>query len=290
MSYLLNLKTFKHNEDFLWQQKIDLCELGSVCFFWADSDESCLNLEQLIKADPSLMKEYQERVDSLNALRSIPLWIKYNSEVKERTMFDLYQDHILGLDTIAMNSQVEVSLLSSKGPFEPQILSNLFHPDMYQQFIMVLLLTGKLSRREFRLRFKTRLLLEQNHSVHLVNLEQMSPQGILFSSEKPLIEGQVNFFMDYQILNETKGMNLTEVKDYITSKSNNFLYSAHSSSKIIINTKGIKSQTKFDFFKNKVHYYFVSFDRFENRKAAKTLKDFIDRSRSLIGESLKKAS
>ena len=155
---------------------------------------------------------------------------------------------------------------------------------------MVLLLTEKLSRRDFRLRFKTRLLMEQNHSVHLVNLEQMSPHGILISSEKPLIEGKINFFLDYHVLAETKGMSLSELKAYISSKSNNFLYSAHTSARISINTKGVKSQSKFDFMTRKLHYYFFSFERFENQQAAMALKEFILRSKNLIGESLEKAS
>lgn len=290
MSYLLNLDTFKKNEDILWEQKIDLCELGSVCFFWADSDESCMNLEQLIKSNPSLKEDYQKRVDSLNALRTIPIWLKFNSRVQEKTMFDLYQDHILGLSTIPMASRIQISLLSSHGPFESMTLSDLFHPIMYEQFVMVLLLTGKLSRREFRLRFKTRLLLEQNHSVHLVNLEQMSSKGILLSSEKPMIEGVINFFLDYQVLHETKGMSLSETKEYLTSRANNFLYTAHSDSRISINTKGVKSQTKFDFMKRKVYYYFISFDRFENKNAAKVLEEFVCHSKNLIGETLRKAS
>lgn len=290
MSIFLNLDNFKKTDDFFWEQKIKLCELDTVCFYWADSDESCLNLLKLIESSPKLQKEYNNKINSLNALRSIPVWFKINSKVSQRTMFDLYQDHILGFDPLPISSRIEVSFLSSHGPFDSMILSDLLHPHMYQEFVMVLLLTEKLSRRDFRLRFKARLLIEQNHRVHLVNLEQMSPHGILLSSEKPLIEGQVNFFLDYQVLAETKGMSLSELKTYISSKSNNFLYSANSSAKISINTKGVKSQSKFDFMKRKLHYYFFSFDRFENQKAAQALQEFINGSKNLIGESLKKAS
>lgn len=290
MSQILSLNPFKMNEDIFSQKKVKLCELDTVCFYWADSDESCLNLAHLIATDPTLNDQYQEKVRSLDALGNIPIWIKSKNKVTKKTMFDLYHDHILGLDTTPISTRLEVSFLSYTGPYNSMVLSELFHPVMYQQFIMVLLLTGKLSRREFRLRFKTRLILEQNQSVHLVNLEQMSPKGILLSSEKPFIEGSVNFFLDYHVLQETKAMNLDELKGYISSKSNNFLYSANVSSRIPINTKGLTSQVKFDFMKRKVFYYFISFDRFQNDEAASTLKDFVGHSKDLISETFKKAS
>src|SRR5690606_28603889 len=290
MSHILSLNTFKKADDFFWTQKIKLCELDSVCFHWADSDESCLNLLKLIEKNPQLKEEYQNKVNSLNALKGIPIWIKSKRRVTESNMFDLYQDHILGEKPLPISSRIEVSFLSGHGPFDSIVLSVLFHPVMYQEFVMVLLLTGQLSRRSFRLRFKTRLLLEQNHSVHLVNLEQMSPHGILLSSEKPIIEGRVNFFLDHAILNETKGMNLSEMKSYLFSKANNFLYSAQAAARISINTKGIKSQIKFDFMKRKLYYYFVNFDRFDNPHAAQTLQDFVKHSKELIEESLLEAS
>lgn len=290
MSRVLSLNSSRRHEDIFWQQKIQLSELNTVCFYWADSDESCLNLEQLIKSDPKLQEEYQSKVNSLNALRDIPIWLKTQNHIIQRSMFDLYQDHILGMDPMPVSSRIEVSFLSYHGPFESMVLSHLFNPAMYQQFVMVLLLMGKLSRRSFRLRFKTRLLLEQNYSVHLVNLEQASSEGILLSSEKPLIEGAVNIFLDYQILKEAQGMNLSELKDYISAKANNFLYSAHSTAKITLNTKGMKSQVKFDFMQRKVYYYFVSFERFGNHEAANALRDFTLQSKNLIGEIYKKAS
>ncbi|MFA5584509.1 MAG: hypothetical protein WDA09_09875, partial [Bacteriovoracaceae bacterium] len=275
---------------FFWTQKIKLCELDSVCFHWADSDESCLNILKLIEKNPQLKEEYQKKVNSLNALKEIPIWLKHKRGVIERSMFDLYQDHILGESALSVSNRIEVSFLSGHGPFDSIVLSDLFHPVMYQEFVMVLLLTGKLSRRSFRLRFKTRLLLEQNHSVHLVNLEQMSPHGILLSSEKPIIEGKINFFLDHTILKETKGMDLSEMRSYLFSKANSFLYSAHSTARISINTKGIKSQIKFDFMKRKLYYYFVNFDRFENHHAAQTLQEFVSHSKGLIEESLLEAS
>lgn len=290
MSKILSLSSFKKTEDIFCQQKIQLSDLDTVCFYWADSDESCFNLEQLIKNDPNLKEEYHAKVNSLNALRDIPLWLKSGQHIIQRSMFDLYQDHILGMDPMPVSSRIDVSFLSYHGPFESMVLSHLFNPAMYQQFVMVLLLMGKLSRRSFRLRFKTRLLLEQNHSVHLVNLEQASSEGILLSSEKPLIEGCVNFFLDYQILKEAQGMSLEEMKEYISGKANNFLYSAHSSSRITLNTKGIKSQVKFDFMQRKVYYYFVSFERFGNKEAALALRDFTLHSKNLIGQTFKKAS
>lgn len=290
MSSILSLDSFKKPDDFFWQQKIKLCELESVSFYWADSDESCLNLRQLIESNPEMQKDYERKIDSLNALRLIPVWFKEKSKVVQKNMFDLYHDHILGLHSLESSSKVEVSFLSAFGPYELLNLSELLHPAMYQEFIMVLLLNGKLSRREFRLRFKTRLLLEQDQTVHLINLEQMSPRGVLFSSEKILIEGKVNFFLNPEVLKEAIGMSFDEMKTHLSQRSNNLLYSAHQNSKITIDTYGIKAQTKYDFVKNNLYYYFFNFDRFDNQEIAKNLKDFVNQSKKLIGQKLTKAS
>lgn len=290
MSHILSLNTFKNTEDFFRSQKVELCELDAVCFHWADSDESCLNLLQLIESNPKLQGEYQKKINSLNALKTIPLWIKNQRVVVEKSMFDLYRNYILGEEPLPISGRVDVSFLTRHGPFNSLVLAELFHPLMYQEFIMVMLLTGELSRRSFRLRFKTRLLLEQNQSVHLVNLEQMSSDGILLSSEKPIIEGRVNFFLDHHVLKETSGMSLEEMKNYLSNTSNHFLYSAHAAAKISLNTKGIKSQMKYDFTKRKRYYYFINFDRFENPRAAQVLQEFVNHSKKLIEESFKAAS
>ena len=290
MSKILHLSHFKKADDFFWKQKIKLCDFGSVSFFWSDSDEFCLNLKKLIECHPEFQDIYQQKIESLEALKKIPVWFKVKSKVIEKNMFELYEDHILGKDLLPIHSQVECSFLSSKGPFNKLIISELLNPVMYQEFIMVLLLSDKLNRRQFRLRMNSRLLMEQNHSIHLVNFEQLSTDGILISSEKPLVEATLNFFLDYQVLSGTDEMTLDELKNYLSTKAINFLYSAQESARIPINTQGIHAQVKFDCVKNNLYYYFIEFNRFENKDAVKTLQQFVTHSKDLITESLKRAA
>lgn len=277
-------------------EELQLCENGNMVFHWADFHETCDVIKSKLETSESLKVDFKKREESIKRLSLIPVWIKTPHKVHQTTMYNLYERYLLnqsqsvGLDPFG---PIDISFISGTGPFKSMAIAECFSRITYHDFVLVFLLKGQLPKRDFRIRLKSKVLLEYGAELahaKLVNLEQMTTSGLLLSVEsdlflKEISQGQkMRLLLDSETLKNANGKNLVELKAYLSQFAFNLLYSSKKEEGLDCDVSDFVVQSSFDFFKNKKVYLFVSFNTLgkKNPKPTKILEGFISYSRKLV--------
>lgn len=274
-----------------------LCESGNMVFHWADFFETCDHVKSQLEKNPELMKDFKMRENALARLSLIPVWIRTDKKVHQTTMFELYEKYILNqihlLGGIDPFSPLEVSFISGTGPYKAMSVAECFNKVTYRDFILVYLIQGKLPRRDFRIRLKSKVLMEFGKSfmnAEVIGLEQLTMNGMLLSMDaetylsKVASEEYVRLLLNTKTLGECKGKNLTELKTYLSQFAFNLLYSSHKEDALTIKLSDISVQSSFDFSMNRRIFLFISYDKLAETHPAsvKVIKDFVTEARGHI--------
>ncbi len=280
----------KLGEDFV------LCDRGSVVFHWADFCETCDLVKSQLSRDASLAADLKRREQTLASLALIPIWVRTENQVRQTTVHDLYEKYLLnqiqllGLDPFYPS---DISFISPTGPFKPLSITDCFNPTTYRDFVIVYLLQGKLPRRDFRIRLKSKILMEYGAELggaEIVAIEQLTATGLLISLDadvftRKVVGGEtVRFLVNATTLAPALEMSLEEMKPHLSQYAHNFLYSSVKADAIECDLKHLSIQSAFDFSKNRKVFLFVSYDnlRCSNPKNLALLRGFVGHARDLV--------
>ena len=280
-------------------EEFSLCDSGNMIFHWSDFGETCDIVQEHIKNDPELKEDFRRREESIARLHLIPVWVKSGRKVYQKTMFELYERHILNLQHqmggIDPYETIEISFLSGSGPFKALSIAECFNKITYQDFILIYLLKGKLPRRNFRLRLKSKVLVEYGEDfakARLVNLEQMTSEGLLFSFESEFYKSElvsektVRFLIDTLVLKDSIGMPVAKLQSHLSHHTFNLMYSSKKEDAMEYPIEHAHTSSSFDHLKNKKVYIFAPYEVLAKNQPdkAKTMKTFVDFSRELVRE------
>lgn len=282
-------------------EEFSLCESGNMIFHWADFYETCDAIKSQIETNAQLMDDFKKREAALSRLSLIPVWIRTHTKVHQTTMFEMYeryilnQSHLLGVDPFG---PIEISFISGTGPFKTLAIAECFNASTYKDFVLVYLLKGKLPRRDFRIRLKSKILLEfgqDYQKAHLVQLEQLTTTGVLLSLDSDFYlkevsrSSQMRLLLDTHVLSEATQKSFAEVQGYLSQYAFNLLYSAKKEDAIFCELSDFSVQSSFDFLKSKKVFLFVSYEKLaeKNPNAITNIKEFMNYSKNLVREHYK---
>ena len=278
-------------------EDFSLCDNGNIVFHWADYHETCDSLKNAIELDSDLKEEYRKKEFGLNRLNMIPVWIRTEKKVHQCTMFDLYEKYVLndlqlslGLDPFG---PIEISFISSTGPFRTMSIAECFNKSTYKDFVMIYLLKGKLPRRDFRIRLKAKVLIEYGpdfSQAGLINIEQLTMNGLLLSLDADFYfknlskEHDMNILIDSSGLDIDQSKGLEELKSHLSQYVFNLMYSSRREDAILCDIKDFQIQSSFDFFKNKKVYLFISYSKLSSRSGRhiEIIQNFVSYARELV--------
>lgn len=220
--------------------------------------------------------------------------MKTSNKIIQTTMYDLYDRYLMGsfkvFDQFEPFDRVEVSFMSGTGPFKIMAVAECFNRATYQDFVVFGLINDKLRKREFRLRCKTKLLFEYGahfEKAALVNLEQISCRGFLFSTESAEFITEMGstphfrFLMDTKSMKEVTGKSLEEMKSQMKLQPFNLFYSSSKTDCFSASSEGINFQSGIDFLQSKKSHFFIPFEKF-NGGDLKSVKAFMNHAKDLI--------
>lgn len=274
-----------------------LCENGNVVFHWADFFETCDLIKTQMESDPTLHEDFKIREAGLKQLALIPVWVRTENKVHQTTMHDLYEKYILnqthlmgGIDPFC---PIEISFISGTGPFKGMSIAECFNKSTYKDFILVNLLKGKLPKRDFRIRLKSKVLMEFGKDfseAHLVALEQITTAGLLFSIDSDTFMKKVSHSQGIRVLLNTEmlkdghGKELTELKTHLSKYAFNLLYSSRKEDAIPCSFGDFSVQSSFDFSKEKKVYLFISYEKLGagHPGSVKNIQNFVSHTRELV--------
>ena len=280
-------------------EELPLCENGNMVFHWADFHETCDLVNSQLQADEELRAEFHRKENALKQLKLISVWIRTEKKVHQTSMFELYERYILNQIKLSMGVDpfglIEISFISSTGPFRSMAIAECFNKNTYKDFILFYLLHNKLPRRDFRVRIKAKVLMEFGADfsmAHLVHLEQLTVNGLLFSLDSDFYlqqvspQPQLRFLLDTACLSEGSRKNLSELKDYLSQYTFNLLYSSRKEDALSCNTQHVSVQSSFDFLKNKRVYLFVPYNTLSSADHQKVnqIQGFVFHTRDLVRE------
>jgi hypothetical protein len=277
-------------------EEFPLCDNHSVVFHWADFFETCDEVKNSLEKDAELKGDFNRLLSKLSRLKSVPVWIRTPGKVFQSSMFSLYEKHILRnshLEGLDFFGPMEVSLISGTGPFKTMALSEFFHKETYQQFVLVGLINGELPKRDFRIRFKAKILMEYGENLEsstLVSFEQLTKQGILFqiNADTYLKEvcrhPKVNLIIDSTLLGECLGKDLDEVKHILSNQVHNLLYSSRIEHGIEADISKLHASSSFEFLKDHKKFIFIPFGALTavDPEGVKRLIQFVDHAQGLV--------
>lgn len=274
-----------------------LCDNGNMVFHWADFFETCDMIKSQLENDPVLMNDFKQREAALSRLAQIPVWVRTESKVHQSTMHDLYEKYILnqtsmmgGIDPFC---PLEVSFISGTGPFKAMSVAECFNKTTYRDFVLVYLIKGKLPRRDYRIRLKSKILAEYGtgfRQAELVALEQLTMNGMLLSLDSETYmkklgdQETIRLLINAKMLEGGKGKNLDELKTHLSQYAFNLLYSSNKEDAMAISLKHFSVQSSFDFSKNKKVFLFISYDKLAETHPAnvKIIREFVSHSKELV--------
>ena len=294
-STFLNETSVQHSlgEDFT------LCDNGNVVFHWADYHETCDTIKIAIDTNSDLRNEFARKEVALTRLSLIPVWIRTNKKVHQTTMFELYERSVLNNVQYSLGinpfGPIEISFISSTGPFKSMVIAECFNRSTYKDFVMVYLLKDKLPKRDYRIRLKSKVLMEYGKDFSkagLIGLEQLTMNGILFSLDSDEFinyvskETEMRILIDSTTLENAAGKDLQGLKEYLSQYAFNLLYSSRLEDAISCQLKDFSFQSSFDFFKDKKIYLFITYEKLANNSqtSIRSIKEFVGHTRSLIRE------
>lgn len=295
------------NESTLQQslgEEFSLCENGNMVFHWADFNETCDAVKSRLERDPHVSEEFKNKEVALKRLSLIPVWIRTEKKVHQTTMFELYERYILNQMQLSLGvdpfGPIELSFISGTGPFRAMAIAECFNKSTYKDFVMVYLLNGKLPKRDYRIRLKSKILMEygQNFSqAGLINLEQLTMNGLLLSLDSDFFlknistEAELRFLIDTNSLKEGCDKDLTDLKTHLSQYAFNLMYSSRKEDSVVCQMKDFSVQSSFDFLKNKKVFLFISYEKLAASNAQiKDLQKFVTHTRGLIREHYQSAS
>lgn len=280
-------------------EELSLCDSGNVVFHWADFNETCESIRSQLNESAQLSIDFNHKQEALEKLKLIPVWINSSSKVFQTTVYDLYQSYIfnqirgsLGIDPFG---PIEISFISSTGPFKALAVAECFNRSTYKDFILVNLLKGQLPKREFRIRLKSKILMEYGNDyqqANLVNLEQLTAQGMLLSLDSQTYFKSVSKSQKVRLLLDTSGlipaiqMKIPELKTHLSQFAFNLMYSSKKEDAIFCSIEDFKVASSFDFLKNSRIYLFIPYQSFQADKADTiyNLQAFVNHSKELVRE------
>jgi hypothetical protein len=280
-----------------------LCENGNMVFHWADFYETCDVIKSQLENDPVLMNDFKHREMALSKLAQIPVWVRTESKVHQSTMHDLYEKYILnqmhvmtGVDPFC---PLEISFISGTGPFKGMSVAECFNKTTYRDFVLVYLIQGKLPRRDFRVRLKSKVLVEFGanfNQAELISLDQLTTSGMLLSIESETYMKKMTNLENLRILINTKmlaeasGKNLEELKNHLSQYAFNLLYSSNKEDCLSCKLSDVSVQSSFDFSKNKRVFLFISYEKLSasNPASVNAIKNFVGQTKELVREHYQK--
>ena len=291
-SFVMNTALTKMlGEDFI------LCDNGNMVFHWADFFETCDMIKAHLQNDSEMMKDFHLREKALLRLDSIPVWIKTENKIHQTSMYKLYESYILNqsqlLGTIDPFCPLDISFISGTGPFKNMSVAECFNNSTYRDFILVFLIQEKLPRRDYRIRLKSKILLEYGEhyaDAELIALEQLTMNGMLVSIESELYLKKVMAMEDVRILINSKMLadgrhkSLGELKSYLSQFAFNLLYSSKKEDSVICKVNKFSVQSSFDFSKNKKIFLFIHYDDMvsSDPESINLIKEFVAHTKDLV--------
>lgn len=274
-----------------------LCENGNIVFHWADFYETCDMIKTQLEKDPALLQDFKHREHALTRLGLIPVWVRTESKIHQSTMLELYEKFILNqshlLGGVDPFCPLDISFISGTGPFKSMSIAECFNKSTYRDFVLVYLLQGKLPKRDFRIRLRSKILLEYGQNfgqAELVALEQLTMNGMLLSIDsetymkKVSEQESVRILVNSKMLQEGKDKNLGDLKNHLSQYAFNLLYSSNKEDSIVCRLKDFSIQSSFDFSKSKKVYLFISYDKLAevHPYSVKNIRDFVLQTKELV--------
>ncbi len=278
-------------------EEFSLCKNGNMVFHWADFFETCDVIKERMENDSELKADFESRERGLVRLSLIPVWIRTAHKVYQTNMFDIYHKFIMdqskfpgGVDPFGPQ---DISFISGTGPFKKLALAECFNSATYKDFVLVNLLQGKLAKRDFRIRVKSKILMEygdQFEKANLIHLEQITTNGLLLSIDSSLlgtmadVKGRVRLLLDTKCLENSIGKSVEDLSIHLDQFAFNLMYSSRKEDGIEVSLGDINVQSSFDFLKNHKAFLFVPYNHLkkDHPAAFKALNGFVDYSRKLV--------
>lgn len=274
-----------------------LCDNGTMVFHWADFFETCDAIKSQLQANPILLNDFKQRENALQRLLQIPVWVRTEKKIHQTTMHELYEKYILNqsqlLGGVDPFSVLEISFISGTGPFKAMSIAECFNKTTYRDFILVYLIHGKLPKRDYRIRLKSKVLAEFGAGygeAELISLEQLTMNGILFSMESDLYlkkithQETIRILLNTKMLSDGHGKDLEALKGHLSQFAFNLLYSSKKEDCIVCDRSDFSVQSSFDFSKNKRVYLFIPYSKLNEKypDPIRSIKEFVNHTRELV--------
>jgi hypothetical protein len=284
-------------------EDFSLCDNGNMVFHWADYHETCDAVKKRMENIPEIKIEFKRKEMALNRLSLITVWIRTEKKVHQTTMFDLYERYILNQMQLSLGidpfGPIEISFISGTGPFRSMAIAECFNNSTYKDFVMVYLLRGKLPKRDYRIRLKSKVLMEYGNDFSqagLIGLEQLTMNGILFSLDSDVFlksispNSEMRILIDSGLLADACGKDLAALKNHLSQYAFNLMYSSRKEDAVTFQVQDLDVQSSFDFLKNKKAYLFVSYEKLSAKNGKiEGIRDFVKHTRNMISEHYKEA-
>ncbi len=275
--------------------------IGPVAIHWTDYNEACDHYRERLKTDRAFLKSFEEMKSTLLELRHTPVWLRRGGALVHSNLHDLYvsfvREQAHGDAPFDPHEPLDISFVSPSGPFRRMAITECFNVDTYQSFVLVALLRGELPERDFRVRLRTKLLLEhgpQLADVAAIELEQLSSSGLLLKMPNGLYLKHLRSSEKMRLLLNADALVLKQrdwqhFRELTGGWGQHPLFTQQKSHGILLSPESLVISARFDFAATRELYVFLPFDAIAKSRPEvhQRLQHFVQAGKSGVKTLLK---
>lgn len=277
---------------------------GNIFFHWSDYRRTC-QLQQHLKHSGKQEFDFVNRVLTIH--RSSSVCIRSKGAIEQRNLYDLYDMYSKGeLIAYLGGHHMEISMVSSRGPFVETTIESFLNKNLYQQYVYNNIVEGRTRFRDFRLRCTENCICHygvENSRAKIIKIRQFNRRGMLFT-----VNDEIGDFIQ-SMSNQSKSidllLDLDGVKSFIGQRiSGSIEEKIRDSKSSWFFTRDQKNAVKvvvsdIQFVRNTIHsyagdneiYFFIPYNKMKTSKddVDKVMKNYLDYIRGWLDSNLKSA-
>ena len=147
-----DMKRYFNRSDF--SDSLPLTSNGVLSFHWANCEMTCDLQKEKIEHSALAKQKLQLLEEELQELKNWKIWMKCKASSIECSLYDLYESYLdprMRINWFNRQDEILVSLHNEAGPFVALSSMRWIDKDIYTLFVYRKILTGHMTKRDFRL-------------------------------------------------------------------------------------------------------------------------------------------
>lgn len=281
---------YNYFSNFEFEKRFNLFHNIPLNLHWSDARALTEKVRyQTKRGDESFDLQKKFVSDTIQSLKNVPLWLRYEDTIVAMTMFDVYQGLGQYIKKEAMEDELfnsqEISFIGPTGPFKDMPLINCINGATFNLFLHWQVMVNKLPQRSFRMNTQGHVMADFmgiNHTkTNMLKIEQITDTGLLFSSQNDFLLEHIDASDELKIYFNTSRL-FDAVKNGQNNKNEDLFFSRDKLHYFKIDQHKISKKLKYNSHESGDFFLFCRYFDMTESEVPELMKTFTKETKKII--------